>query len=55
MLFRSEYYMVLRGRPEREIMLATEELRKQHRIHSAAKFSLNAKALAVFLESVEDQ
>ena len=46
--------MVLRGRSEREMMLATEELRKQHRIHSAQKFTLNARALAVFLESVED-
>jgi len=49
----SEYYMVLHGRSEREIMLATEELRKQHRIHSAQKFTLNARALAVFLESIE--
>jgi putative transposase len=50
----SEYYKALHGRSEREIMLATEELRKQHRIHSAQNFTLNARALAVFLESVED-
>ena len=51
----SEYYMALRGRSEREIMLATEELRKRHHMHSTQKFSLSAKTLAAFLESVEDQ
>jgi hypothetical protein len=47
--------MALRGRSEREIMLATEELRKRHHMHSTQKFSLSAKTLAAFLESVEDQ
>ena len=50
----SEYYMALRGRSEREIMLATEELRKRHHMHSTQKFNLSARTLATFLESVED-
>jgi transposase InsO family protein len=50
----SEYYMALHGRSEREIMLATEELRKRHHMHSTQKFNLSARILATFLESVED-
>jgi putative transposase len=51
----SEYYMVLHGRSEREMMLAAEEIRKRHRLHSARRLNLNAKTLALFLESVEAQ
>jgi len=51
----SEYYTILHGRSEREIMLATEEIRKQHRLHSARRLNFNAKTLAIFLESVEAQ
>ena len=51
----SEYYTVLHGRSEREMMLATEEIRKRHRLHSARRLNFNAKMLAVFLESVEAQ
>lgn len=48
----SEYYCGLRGRSEKEIMLATQELHKQHSSHSQI-FKLNAKRLAEFLQSVE--
>ncbi|MGO9274112.1 MAG: Mu transposase C-terminal domain-containing protein [Terriglobia bacterium] len=48
----SEYYSVLRGRSEKEIMLPTQELHKQHSSHSQI-FTLNAKRLAEFLQSVE--
>jgi len=48
----SEYYTVLRGRSEREIMLATQELHQRCHNHSAA-FSVSARQLAEFLESVE--
>lgn len=51
----SEYYSALRGRSEREIMLATAELRKRQRLHSAQKFTVTAKALASFLIAVDDQ
>jgi putative transposase len=51
----SEYYTVLHGRSEREMALATEEIRKRHRLHSARRLNVNAKMLAVFLESVEAQ
>jgi hypothetical protein len=49
----SEYYAVFRGRSEKEVMLATKELHKQHQQHSKQRFNLNAKTLAIFLESVE--
>ena len=48
----SQYYSVFKGRSEREIQLATQELREQYRQHSQ-KFTITAKALAVFLEGTE--
>lgn len=48
----SEYYAVLHGRSEKEIMLATKELRRRCQLHSA-QFSVTAHQLAAFLRSVE--
>ena len=48
----SEYYSILRNRSEREIKIATEELRGRRRLHSQ-QFNVTAKKLADFLESVE--
>lgn len=48
----SEYYAVFEGRSERELMLATEELRARRREHSR-RFTVSAKQLAAFLQSVE--
>jgi len=48
----SEYYTILKGRSEREIMLATQELHQRCHNHSAA-FPVSARQLAEFLESVE--
>jgi transposase InsO family protein len=48
----SEHYAVLKARSEREIMLATEELRRRYYNHSAA-FPVTARHLAEFLDSVE--
>jgi putative transposase len=48
----SEYYAVLKGRTEREIMLATNELHQRRRNHSA-DFTVTARQLAKFLQSVE--
>jgi hypothetical protein len=48
----SEYYAVLRGRSEREIMLATRELHQRHHAHSSS-FAVTARQLAEFLQSVE--
>ena len=48
----SEYYAVLKGRSEREIMLATNELHQSRRNYSAA-FTVTARQLAEFLQSVE--
>jgi transposase InsO family protein len=50
----SEYYPVLRGRSEREVMLATAELRKRQRLHSTQRFTVTARALATFLTAAED-
>jgi putative transposase len=50
----SEHYHVFRGRSEREVMLASSELRKrQSRTRSV--FNSSAKKLASFLTSVEAQ
>lgn len=48
----SEYYCVFKGRSEKEILLATEELHKRLKNHSK-KFQLRAKHLANFLSSTE--
>ena len=48
----SEYYSVLHGHSEREVQLASEELRKRGENHSA-QFVITARKLAEFLESVE--
>ena len=48
----SEYHAVLRGRSEKEVMLATKELRRRCQLHSAQR-SITAHRLAGFLRSVE--
>jgi transposase InsO family protein len=48
----SEYYSVLHGHSEREVHMASEELRKRRQNHSG-QFAVTAKKLAEFLESVE--
>jgi hypothetical protein len=48
----SEYYSAFHGHSEREVQLASEELRKRHENHSG-QFVITARKLAAFLESVE--
>lgn len=48
----SEYYSILQNHSEREIKVATEELRRRRRLHSR-QFNVTAKKLAEFIESVE--
>jgi hypothetical protein len=48
----SEHYCTLRGKSERELMLATTELRRRAQNH-ADQFTITAKKLANFLASVE--
>jgi len=48
----SEHYSVLHGRSERELMIASAELRRRDQLH-ARQFSVTAKKLADFLASVE--
>jgi transposase InsO family protein len=49
----SEHYVEFEGRSEREIMLATQELRRKNQSHSAKRFDINAATLAKFFSSVE--
>ena len=48
----SEYYSVFQSRSEREVMLASHELRKRRQNHTQ-RFPVTARKLAEFLESVE--
>lgn len=50
----SEYYSVLKGRSQREIMFATNELHQRRR-NSSAAFTVTARQLAEFLQSVEGE
>lgn len=48
----SEYFNSFQGRSQRELMIATAELRRRQSLHSKG-FTLSAKKLADFLKSVE--
>jgi putative transposase len=48
----SEYFAVFQGRSEKELMLATEELRKSMQ-HQSGEFSITSRKLAEFLDSVQ--
>ena len=48
----SEHYVTFHGRSEREVMLASQELRRAQQCHSR-QFHVTATKLARFLESVE--
>jgi hypothetical protein len=48
----SEHYLTLRGHSERELMLATEELKRIHQDHSC-EYAISGRRLADFLTSVE--
>jgi hypothetical protein len=50
----SEHYVTFHGRSQKEIMLASEELRRTRQCHSQ-QLSITATRLANFLESVEAQ
>lgn len=49
---RSDYYAAFRNRSEREVMIASAELRQRDRLHSK-RSKLTAKRLAEFLQSIE--
>jgi hypothetical protein len=50
----SEYHAVFHGRSERELMIASDELRARKQAYSR-RFSVTASRLAVFLQSVETE
>jgi hypothetical protein len=45
--------VALQGRSEKEIMLASKEVRRRSQLHSRERFTLTARKLADFLESAE--
>ena len=47
----SEYYAIFKGRSEKELLIATKELRAQ-KTHHSRQFTLTARRLADFLQSV---
>ena len=49
----SEHYAALQGRSEKEIMLASKEVRRRSQLHSRERFTLTARKLADFLGSAE--
>ncbi|MCU1264548.1 MAG: Integrase catalytic region [Acidobacteria bacterium] len=49
----SEYFSTFNGRSERELMLATAELRARFRRHGQQYLTITARKLAEFLDSVE--
>ncbi|HEY9405558.1 MAG TPA: hypothetical protein VIQ24_23110 [Pyrinomonadaceae bacterium] len=49
----SDHYATFEGRSEKEMLMATTELRRRHRLHSRGYFTVTAKKLADFLNSVE--
>jgi transposase InsO family protein len=49
----SEHYVVLQDRSEKEIMLASKEIRRRMQLHSRERFTLTARKLADFLGSAE--
>lgn len=49
----SEHYIVLQDRSEKEVMLASKEIRRRSQLHSQERFTLTARKLADFLGSAE--
>jgi putative transposase len=50
----SEHYLTFQRRSEREIMIASEEVRRRRGLHSR-QFNLTARKIAEFIESVEGE
>ncbi len=51
----SEYYAVLHGRSQKEIMFVSKEVRRRSQLHSRGRFTLTARKLADFLASAESE
>jgi len=50
----SEYYIFFKGRTEKEIRIATEEIRKQQNVHGR-NFTITAASIAKFLAPIAEQ
>ena len=50
---RSEHHLALQDRSEKELILASNEVRRQRQLHSQERFTVTARKLADFLESAE--
>jgi len=51
----SEYYAVLHGRSQKEMMFASKEIRRRNQLHSRGRFTLTARKLAEFWASAENE
>lgn len=51
----SEYYAMLHGRSQKEIMFASKEVRRRSQLQSRGRFTLTARKLADFLASAESE
>ena len=49
----SEHHLVLKDRSEKEVMLASKEVRRRRQLHSQERFTLTARKLADFLGTAE--
>jgi putative transposase len=49
----SQHHLVLKDRSEKEMMLASKEVRRRRQLHSQERFTLTARKLADFLGSAE--
>lgn len=49
----SEHHLVLKDRSEKEVMLASKEVRRRRQLHSQERFTVTARKLANFLGSAE--
>src|SRR6266478_8551574 len=49
----SEHHLMLKDRAEKEVMLASKEVRRRRQLHSQERFTLTARKLADFLGSAE--
>ena len=50
---RSEHHLTLKDHSEKEVMLASKEIRRRRQLHSHERFTLTARKLADFLGSAE--
>jgi hypothetical protein len=51
----SEHYVMLQDRSEKEVLLASKEIRRRKQLHSRERFTLTARKLADFLGAADTE